>query len=176
MDNARKFVLIACSAALLFTTGCDSLTSLFGKGGYGKLTKAEMRRIIEKEQDLLPIEIDEHSTLNKVSVDFSGNVNAWVTVSDEAAAIFRQVGTVKVKEACKEAVAELDLENTELPGGLKHLMMQEGVALQYILEDRYGTVIASIMVSEEALEGKETVGEEQKNPFAVRNVSKKGNK
>lgn len=176
MATSRPYVLLACTAVLLFTPGCGDLTSMFSKSGNEKLTKAEIKRIIEKEQKLLPLQIDEHSTLRKIAVDFNGNINAWITVSAEAAATFRTVGTVKVKEVCRKTVSEMDLEDSELPEGLKRLMLQEGVSLQYIVEDRYGSVIASVMVSEEALDGKQTVGDLQKNPFAVRNVSKSSSK
>jgi hypothetical protein len=162
----------ALSLVLLSSSGGWYLYSWSG-GPSIELTKREIKRQIERCQHELPYEIDDHFTLTKITLDYSGTLSWWYTVSDEKAAEFRKVGSVKLKEHAKKTIKNVDLEASGAPPRVRELLFQDNIAIQYILEDKYGTHLASLMISQEALEGKERIGRLQQNPFAVSNVSKR---
>lgn len=175
MQFKKSTTIAFLSTVLLFSTGCDSLNSLSGATGDKKLTRAEVKRMIKDSESELPLSIDEHFTLTKFTLDYGGTLNGWCTVSDELTAKLRKIGNVKIEEAMRENLTKLDLEKSDVPEQVIELIEQEEFAIQYILEDKYGLPIASIVVSKETLEGDVRVGRTQQNPFAVRNVSKNAN-
>ena len=109
-------------------------------------------------------------------MDYGGTLNGWYTVSDELTAQLRRIGSVKIEEKMRENIEKLDLDDCDVPEQIVQILEQDEFAIQYILEDRYGLPIASVVVSKETMEGQERIGRPHQNPFAVRNVSKQGGK
>ena len=160
---------IALFALLLFAPGCEFLQWNKKKD---KLTRSDIKRMIKEGESDLPIQLDEHLTLEKITLDYSGMINGWYTVSDELTASLRRVGNVKIEEKMNENIEKLDLDKCGVPEEIQELFEQQDFAIQYILEDKYGLHIASVVVSKETMQGDERVGQTQSNPFAVRNVSR----
>lgn len=136
------------------------------------MSKSEIKRMIKESEKDLPHRLNDDLTLTKITMDYGGTLNGWYTVSDDLTAQLRRVGNVKIEEQMRKNIEELDLESCQVPEQVIQILEQDDYALQYILEDRYGLSIASVVVSKETMEGKERVGRAQQNPFAVRNVSK----
>ncbi len=170
-----KIISTVLLLSLLFAPGCSYLESLFGEKKT-RFTTAEIKRMIKDCEKDLPHRIDDNLTLTKITLDYGGTVNAWYTVSDELTAGLRRVGNVKIEEQMKKNIENIDLDSCGAPEELKTLFSQESFAMQYILEDKYGLQLASVVVSEETMNGDERVGRPQENPFAVRSVSKSGDK
>lgn len=173
----QKTLTIAALALLIgSTSGCGSLEDLFGeKQNEGKLTKAEIKRMIKDTEKDLPHRLDENFTLTKITLDYGGTLNGWYTVGDDLTSKLRRIGKVKIEEKMRENIAKLDLDACDVPEQIQQILEQEEFAIQYILEDKYGLPIASVVVSKETMDGEQRIGRQQQNPFAVRNVSKRGN-
>lgn len=176
----NKLATALLVSSLTFLSGCGDLNSLLAKAGLfaakdsGRLSKSEIKREIAKCKEDLPYQIDENFELKDITLDFSGNIVGWYRVSDDMADKLRRIGSVRLKEHTDKAMEDLDLDNSGAPPQIKRLLMQDDVAIQYIMEDRYGSPLASFMVSKQTLKGEERVGKTQQNPFAVREVSGKG--
>lgn len=176
MQITTKFITVSLAFALLCSTGCGQLQSLFAGKKTEKLTRAEVKRMIKETEKDLPHRLDENFTLTKITMDYGGTLNGWYTVSDDLTAKLRKIGHVKIEEEMRKNIEKLDLDACNVPEQVIQILEQDEFALQYILEDKYGLPIASIVVSKETLDGEQRVGRTQDNPFAVRNVSKKGAK
>ena len=175
MQFKNTITTATLSIVLFSTTGCSYLESLFDKKDK-KLTKAEIKRMIKESEKDLPHRLDENFTLTKITLDYGGTLNGWYTVSDELTAQLRRIGNLKIEEKMRENIEKIDLEDCNVPEQVIQILEQEDFAIQYILEDRYGLPIASVVISKETMEGEERIGRPQQNPFAVRKVSKKGGK
>lgn len=177
MQPIKLLAVFVLSCSLISTSGCDSLQSLFSKKGKKtKLTKAEIKRMIKESEKDLPHRLDENFTLTKITLDYGGTLNGWYTVSDDLTAKLRRVGNLKIEEKMRENIEKIDLDDCDVPEEIQQILEQDDFAIQYILEDKYGLPIASVVVSKETMDGEQRIGRTQQNPFAVRNVSKNGGK
>ena len=176
MQLTARFTRAALLSSLLLCSGCGQLESLFAVKKDGKLSRAEIKRMIKESEKDLPHRLDENLTLTKITMDYGGTLNGWYTVSDDLTAKLRKVGHVKIEEEMRKNIEKIDLKACDVPDQIVQILEQDEFALQYILEDKFGLPIASIVVSKETIEGEERVGRPQENPFAVRNVSKQGDK
>ncbi|WP_372894359.1 hypothetical protein [Stieleria sp.] len=177
MQFNSRLTTAVLSLVLVASSGCSYVESLFNKkSGDNKLSKAEIKRMIKESEKDLPHRLDENFTLTKITMDYGGTLNGWYTVSDELTAQLRRIGNVKIEEAMRENIEKLDLDDCNVPEQVIQILEQDDFAIQYILEDKYGLPIASVVISKETMEGEERIGRPQQNPFAVRNVSKKGGK
>ncbi|QDV40234.1 hypothetical protein Enr13x_00400 [Stieleria neptunia] len=177
MQFNTRLITAVLSLTLVASSGCNYLNSLMNKKPDDqKLSKAEIKRMIKESEKDLPHRLDENFTLTKITMDYGGTLNGWYTVSDELTAQLRKIGNVKIEEKMRENIEKLDLDDCDVPEQIIEILEQDDFAIQYILEDRYGLPIASVVISKETLEGEQRVGRPQQNPFAVRNVSQKGDK
>ena len=177
MQLNPRLTTTVLSLVLVASSGCSYLESLLNKKTDDhKLSKAEIKRMIKESEKDLPHRLDENFTLTKITMDYGGTLNGWYTVSDELTAQLRRIGSVKIEEKMRENIEKLDLDDCDVPEQIVQILEQDEFAIQYILEDRYGLPIASVVVSKETMEGQERIGRPHQNPFAVRNVSKQGGK
>ncbi|MCS7465603.1 hypothetical protein NZK35_02820 [Stieleria sp. ICT_E10.1] len=177
MQFNSRLTTTVLSLVLVASSGCSYVESLFNKkSGDNKLSKAEIKRMIKESENDLPHRLDENFTLTKITMDYGGTLNGWYTVSDELTAQLRRIGNVKIEEAMRENIEKLDLDDCDVPEQIIQILEQDEFAIQYILEDKYGLPIASVVISKETMDGEERIGRPQQNPFAVRNVSNKGGK
>ncbi|MDV6033049.1 MAG: hypothetical protein F9B45_23780 [Phycisphaera sp. RhM] len=177
MQFNSRLATAVLSLVLVASSGCSYVESLFNKkSGDNKLSKAEIKRMIKESEKDLPHRLDENFTLTKITMDYGGTLNGWYTVSDELTAQLRRIGSVKIEEAMRENIEKLDLDDCDVPEQIIQILEQDEFAIQYILEDKYGLPIASVVISKETMDGEERIGRPQQNPFAVRNVSTKAGK
>lgn len=166
--------IIALVGLIAMTSGCKLDVTGATKGS-GKLSKSEIKREIAKAKKQLPIRAEEGLTLTDIKLEYSGAITVWVQCSEELTRQMRAIGSHTLSEAAKDNLAKIDPDSAELPEELQTLLNQE-VPIQYIFEDRFEGHLATVTLSNEAFEGKERLGKEQKNPFAVTKVSKNGSK
>jgi hypothetical protein len=75
----------------------------------------------------------------------------------------------------KKLIEDFDVERYDLPEELGELLRQDHINLQYVFENRYQTYLGSFSLNRSTLDGDERMGKAQTNPFAVQNVSLRGN-
>ena len=169
MQLNPRLTTTVLSLVLVASSGCSYLESLLNKKTDDhKLSKAEIKRMIKESEKDLPHRLDENFTLTKITMDYGGTLNGWYTVSDELTAQLRRIGSVKIEEKMRENIEKLDLDDCDVPEQIVQILEQDEFAIQYILEDRYGLPIASVVVSKETMEGQERIGRPHGRPFRFR--------
>ena len=175
MHSKNLCRLIALVALFSSTSGCK-LDFLGGGGSQSdKLSKSEIKREIAKAKKQLPIRAEEGLTLTDIELEYSGGITVWVQCDEELTRQMRAIGSHTFKQSAKDNMAKIDPENVNFPRELQQLFKQD-IPIQYIFEDKFASHLATVTLSREAFEGKERIGEQQKNPFAVNNVSRNGSK
>ncbi|MEO1526942.1 MAG: hypothetical protein AAFX06_16005 [Planctomycetota bacterium] len=166
--------IVALVAVILMTSGCK-LDFLGGATGSKRLSKNEIKREIAKAKKQLPVAAEEGLILTDINLEYSGGITVWVQCDDELTRQMRAIGSHTIKESAKDHLSKIDPDSANFPKELQQLLNQD-VPIQYIFEDKFGSHLASVTLSEEAFAGKERLGEEQNNPFAVNTVSRNRNK
>lgn len=127
--------------------------------------KLSFKQQVKVAQAELPKEIDEYTTLVKIEETPTGSLDFWYQLTDKGTDLCRKYGRERLREAANKMVDKHD-------GALD--FASSGKTIHHIYESKFGTHMLSFTVSPESLEGRETVGQTQTNPFAVRNVSASG--
>lgn len=161
--QSKPMVLFLLVGVFVFT-GCN-FGQFAGKQRAPRERKLTVKQQIKVARAELPKEVDEYTTLVKIEEDPSGSLDFWYELTDKGTELCRKYGRERLREAANQMVGThegaLDFANT-------------GKAIHHIYESKFGTHMLSFTVSPQSIEGRETIGQPQANPFAVKNVSLNG--
>lgn len=158
--NHLNVKLVTVLILAFSTAGCEKLVPALET----KPKKAEVigKTQLEEARAQLPKLVDEYTSLVRIEQNATGSLDFWYQLNDEGTRLFRKLGKQSLRERADQVVdthkGALDFAST-------------GATVHHIYESKYGTHMLSFTVSPESIEGKETIGQPQSNPYAIRTVS-----
>lgn len=164
MTRSNSAILVAL-VGVMTLTGCDA--SRFSGNQTPRKRKLTVQQQIKVAQAELPKEVDEYTTLVKIEETPTGALDFWYELTDKGTELCRKYGRERLREAANTMVGKHE-------GAFD--FADSGKTVHHIYESKFGTHMLSFTVSPESIDGRETIGQTQTNPFAVRNVSASGGK